>query len=184
MLLSLTALENVWNKIVSPVALQDSYRENLYTCLAELAEDAGFSSMDQFMQHGKTSCLWHSIAVAYYSCLLTQLLRLRCNQRSLAMGALLHDYFLYDWHIADPSHRLHGFLHPRRALQNARQHWQLDPVADDAILRHMFPFTPIPPRYLESLVVCLVDKYCALYEVCSADPYAHLRVQFHSVLSP
>jgi len=41
-------------------------------------------------------------------------------------------------------------------------------VERDCILRHMWPLTPVPPRYLESLIVCLTDKAVALGESWNA----------------
>ena len=80
-------------------------------------------------------------------------------------AALLHDYFLYDWHDKDPSHRLHGFTHPRRALENAAADWELTDRERDIILHHMFPLTPLPPRSREAWLVCLADKLCAVQEM-------------------
>ena len=34
----------------------------------------------------------------------------------------------------------------------------------DIIIKHMWPLTIIPPRYIESFIITLVDKYCALKE--------------------
>ena len=65
----------------------------------------------EFVQHGDTTVLLHCVAVAYFSLWLVNFLHIRCNEKSLVRGALLHDYFLYDWHTPDPSHRLHGFHH-------------------------------------------------------------------------
>ena len=102
------------------------------------------SQESAFLQHGVTRCLLHSIAVAYYCDRLAGYLQaLRFRRRQLLRGALLHDYFLYDWHDPDPSHRLHGFHHPCRALGNAPfkisawTRWE-----QNIILRHMFPLTP------------------------------------------
>ena len=92
------------------------------------------------------------------------MLRIRTDQRALVRGALLHDYFLYDWHKADPSHRLHGFYHPGTALRNARQDFALTPREENIIHRHMFPLTPMPPATREAWIVCLADKYCAAAE--------------------
>lgn len=42
--------------------------------------------------------------------------------------------------------------------------------------KHMFPLTLQPPRYLESLLVCLVDKGCSLYETAvRRNAYPSLR---------
>ncbi len=79
-------------------------------------------------------------------------------------GALLHDYFLYDWHVPNAETRLHGLRHPRRALQNAREDFALTPLEADIILRHMFPLTLVPPACPEGWAVCMADKLCALLE--------------------
>ena len=104
--------------------------------------------------------------------------------RALVRGALLHDYFLYDWHAFDGgAHRLHGLFHAGRALKNARAEHALSPIEENAIHRHMFPLTPIPPRCREGWLVCLADKACALCEVfCPAylravAPMAEARAQ-------
>ena len=85
-------------------------------------------------------------------------------------GALLHDYFLYDWHEKSDDHRLHGFTHPARALKNAEEIFDLSVVEKDIIKRHMFPLTPVPPAYRESYLVCLADKICSSYESNSQRP--------------
>lgn len=121
-----------------------------------------------FLQHGAVTVFAHSFAVACLCLYLARILRLRVDRRALVRGALLHDYFLYDWHVPDPSHRLHGFSHPRRALENASRDFDLGPVERDAIARHMFPLTLKPPKYRESALVCAADKLCALCETVSA----------------
>ncbi|MEA5038009.1 hypothetical protein SDC9_17369 [bioreactor metagenome] len=118
----------------------------------------------QFMQHGDTNVYDHCIAVARVSCLLADKMGLSVDRGSLIRGALLHDYFFYDWHVPDPKHRLHGFTHPKRALQNAMDDFALTTVEQNMILRHMFPLTPIPPRCLEGWVLCIADKFCSALE--------------------
>lgn len=121
--------------------------------------------MARFTQHGTTSTLDHTVSVAYQSLLLARTLRLRVDEASLVRGAILHDYFLYDWH--DPvgeRERWHGFTHPGRALANAERDFDLTPIERDVIKRHMFPFVPIPPRTLEGWLVCMCDKWCTVNE--------------------
>ncbi|BCJ93214.1 phosphohydrolase [Anaerocolumna cellulosilytica] len=118
----------------------------------------------QFIQHGNTSVLEHSILVAYVSYRVALKLKLPVKHRELIRGALLHDYFLYDWHEKDKNHRLHGFYHPFTALRNAERDVKLTAIERDIIKKHMFPLTLIPPRHMESLLVCLVDKFCATCE--------------------
>ena len=143
--------------------------------LIKVAAGTELLRMDAYIQHGDTSTLWHSIAVAYFSFLLARRLRLHCQWRSLICGALLHDYFLYDWHIPVKGRRFHGFTHPGEALQNARRDWQVDAIQRDIIMKHMFPLTPRPPRFRESGLVCLVDKGCSLAETFRKGRYRSLQ---------
>lgn len=131
--------------------------------------------LNGFMQHGNTSCLLHSIAVSYYSLVLMEILHLKCDKESLIVGSLLHDYFLYDWHDKDPSHRLHGFFHPKKAYMNACRDYDINCIEKDIIIRHMFPLTIVPPKYKESIIVCVVDKICSTYEIFKTDPYKKLH---------
>ena len=39
----------------------------------------------------------------------------------------------------------------------------------DIILKHMFPLTVKPPRFKESYIVMLADKYCAVYETLAVN---------------
>ncbi len=144
-------------------------------CIHKLTENTSILNMSTYIQHGKTSCLHHSIAVAYYSFLTIKALRINCDYQSLIMGAMLHDYFLYDWHIKDPSHKFHGFRHPGFALNNAMQVRDLNKIECNIIQRHMFPLTPIPPIYRESIVVCLIDKLCSTYEIFHPNTYKYIK---------
>lgn len=79
-------------------------------------------------------------------------------------GALLHDYFLYDWHTKHEGHSLHGFFHPGRALKNAERDFSLSPTERNMIKTHMFPLTLPPPKCKESWILVVADKVCAIKE--------------------
>lgn len=113
-------------------------------------------------QHGDTSVYRHSIYVAYISLLLARHLRIRLDRKALVRGALLHDYFLYDWH--ERGHRLHGFRHAKTAMHNAHRDYVLNRTEKNIISRHMFPLTLPPPQCREGWLVCLADKWCAVAE--------------------
>lgn len=144
-----------------------SRREKHYfdRLLYHLLKKPQFGQMNGYIQHGQTSCLAHSIAVAYLSYWLCRRLHLAISYKSLIRGALLHDFFLYDWHDKDPSHRLHGFHHPRRALANAERLFLLNPVERQIIATHMWPLTlRALPCHPAALLVCLADKFCSSVE--------------------
>ncbi len=130
-----------------------------------LEREGRYARTRHFVQHGGVSVYEHCVRVAALSCRLADAFGVEVDRDSLIRGALLHDYFLYDWHEKDDSHRLHGFTHPRTALNNALQDWDLDEVEQNVILRHMFPLTPVPPACTEAWLVCLADKMCAVQEM-------------------
>ena len=131
--------------------------------------------MNGFIQHGQTTTYQHSIAVAYYSLRLVRAMGIRCDERSLVRGCLLHDYFLYDWHDATQApDRWHGFTHPHHALVNAERDFSLNDTERDLIEHHMFPLVPLPPTCREGWIATLVDKACSLREVFAKNPYKDL----------
>ena len=151
---------------------QDEYFNT--ECL-KTAENSHLTSERKFIQHGSTSCLMHSIAVAYFSYKAAKKLHfIRFSDGELIRGALLHDYFLYDWHVPDKSHRWHGFFHPGKALANAKRDFRLTEREKDIIAKHMFPMTLYPPKCRESALICIVDKVCSAYEVFAV--YKNKRV--------
>ena len=120
-----------------------------------------------FIQHGDVSVYAHVCSVARASLAAADALAragVRVDRASLLRGALLHDYFLYDWHDAGNGHRLHGFSHPYTACRNAAADFELTARERNIIKRHMFPLVPIPPTCREAWIVCLADKWCALRE--------------------
>ncbi|NLA96177.1 MAG: phosphohydrolase [Clostridiaceae bacterium] len=139
----------------------------LLTYASDILHSEGMQSEKNYRQHRDVSCYEHSIAGALMSVRLASFLRIKLNMRSLVRGALLHDYFLYDWHDADKSHRFHGFIHARRALRNAERDFTLTAIERDIIVKHMFPLNPRPPRFRESLIVIVADRICAFREILS-----------------
>ena len=130
----------------------------------DILSSEGMRSQRAFPQHGGVSVYAHSVTVALMCLKLARALRLRVDERALVRGALLHDYFLYDWHVKDAAHRWHGFTHPARALANARRDFGVGSIEADMIACHMFPLVPRMPRCRESALLCAADKLCALRE--------------------
>jgi len=118
------------------------------------------------IQHGNTTVYKHSLNVAVKSLEWAEKLHINENKKELIRGALLHDYFLYDWHNKDKGlHDLHGFRHPYFAAKNAKRHFKdLSDREENIIKRHMFPLVPIPPKTKEGWIVCFADKVCSFEE--------------------
>jgi uncharacterized protein len=128
--------------------------------LLELSEVAKLS---QYNHHRGKTRLEHVKEVAYLSFLWGK--RLSLDTEAIVRGALLHDLFYYDWLHEGP--RLHGFRHHNIALKNAREITLLTKKEEDIIKKHMWPLTVVPPRYMESLVVSLVDTFCSARDYLS-----------------
>lgn len=134
----------------------------------DIINSPGMQSEKEFMQHGRISCYTHSLSVANMSIRIARSLRVHTDVKSMIRGALLHDYFLYDWHEPDAGHKLHGFTHARKALVNAERDFNLTDIERDIIVKHMFPMNICLPLHRESCIVTLADKLCALREVFTA----------------
>lgn len=143
---------------------------DLYRSIQKEAEDilssGNFDITKDHIQHGNMTVNHHSINVAKYSLAISKKLPIQFSEKELVRGALLHDYFLYDWH--DTEHvspfRLHGFFHPGIALKNAEKEYNLTVRERDIIKKHMWPLTVIPPMCREAWVVTTADKWCSLME--------------------
>ena len=130
----------------------------------DILRSPGMEKEKRYLQHGKVTVYRHSLSVACLSLYLARRFRVPVEERALVRGALLHDSFLYDWHVREPSHRWHGFRHAGFALRNASRDFQLGPIERDIIRKHMFPLNLALPRYRESALVSLADKLCAAGE--------------------
>ena len=143
-------------------------KEKLEEIIAFLRENTRFDETKNFIQHGNTSVYTHVISVAKKSIEIAEKYNLKVDMDSMIRGALLHDYFLYDWHDGKRERWIHGFTHPMRAYKNAKSELNLDRIERDIIIKHMFPLTIIPPRYLESWIVTYSDKYVSAVETVSS----------------
>ncbi|MCX7655220.1 MAG: phosphohydrolase [Treponemataceae bacterium] len=143
------------------------YRHPLfYTMAAPLVLSASFQRL-RAIPHHDASIADHVITVAFWCFMIARLLGLRKHLPELIRGALLHDYFFYDWRISRPRNgKLHGFHHPQEARENAEADFgPLSPIEKDCIEKHMFPLTLRPPIYRESVLLCIIDKIVAFSEV-------------------
>ena len=141
--------------------LRRSFEAQIKKEVEMLEQGSRFSMTKDFIQHGEVSVFVHCICVAYLSCSIMRFFNIKANITALILGALLHDYFLYDWHDGERCRKVHGFTHPFKAVRNAREDLDITPLEENIIKRHMFPLVPVPPRYREAWIVCIADKICA-----------------------
>ena len=153
-------------KFESSLRKQREWHYLLKTYGSDILDSDNFQKTKDYIQHGNMTVNNHCIDVAKYSLALKKKLGVKCSERELVRGALLHDYFLYDWHdkTRDNRKRLHGFYHPGIALHNASKEYKLTNREKDIIKKHMWPLTVVPPQCREAWIVTAADKYCSLLE--------------------
>lgn len=141
--------------------------------VSSILDSSNLQLTKTFTQHGNVSVFAHCMAVAAYSEKLAKKLGIEHDTESLVRGAMLHDFFLYDWHeTSNIGDGLHGFAHPYTASKNALKEFNLSPRELDIIRKHMWPLTLTKiPRYRESWLVCAVDKYCSVLETFRLNKY-------------
>lgn len=149
-------------QLLSDIEKDKEYLEDV----KELLENDAVKSMHNYIQHGTTTTFDHCLSVSYLSYKLAK--KLNLDAKSTARAGLLHDLFLYDWHKVahnKPLFEKHGFTHPQVALNNACKYFELNEIEKDIIAKHMWPLTLTHvPKYKESMVVTMVDKYCSTKE--------------------
>ncbi len=132
-------------------------------CVDGILNSSEVRMLDNFKHHHFTTRFQHSLNVSYYSYCMCR--RLGWDYRSAARAGLMHDlYFFENTSIDENGNRLLK-NHPFVALRNSESIFNLNDIEKDAIVNHMWPFTSLGrPKYRESVVVSLSDKFCAVME--------------------
>ena len=124
-----------------------------------------YEEMKKYYSHSDVTVYEHCLAVARRAYEKAVGKRRPVDIHALVRGALLHDYYLYDWHDKNKGFRWHGFKHHRFALANAEQDFDLTDKERNIIYSHMFPLTFwCLPRSREAWIVTLADKRVAFAE--------------------
>ena len=143
---------------------RDDMFEHEFEALASpLCSQGRIQELRGFTQHGRVSTYDHVMRVSRAALRLSRNLRMDISEQELVRGAMLHDYYLYDWH--EPDHAGHATKHPLRALANAQEDFELTDRERNIIASHMWPLPPTRiPRCREAWLVCIADKWCSLKE--------------------
>ena len=130
----------------------------------DILKSKNFIKMKEYIHHGHISAYKHSITVAYLVYKHYKDKKMKYELKDVVRGALLHDYYLYDWHHKGEGHRLHGLRHPYFAYKNAKRDFEVNKVMKDIITHHMFPLVIIPPKTKPGWVVSYLDKVASHHD--------------------
>ena len=109
--------------------------------------------------HHNSNRLNHCLKVSYLSYKITK--KMNLDYESAAIGGLLHD--LYFDRVADKETKKEKIKlftggHPKDALKNATDLFELNELEKDIIVSHMWPLSLKVPKHRESFIVSMVDK--------------------------
>jgi len=139
-----------------------------YDCIADIIDSEELERLKQITHHISTTRFQHCVNVSYYSYILCR--KFRLNARSAARAGLLHDLFFYDRKEYNSSREKgqphHSRMHSEVALKNASELTDITLLEKDMIEKHMWPMTLKMPRYKETYIITVIDKYCAVLEFC------------------
>ncbi len=132
--------------------------------IKDIVTNSSVLSLKEHVQHMKGSRYEHCYEVAFYTYVICK--KWGLDYISATRGAMLHDFYFYDWRNkgVEGQKHFHAYRHPRIALHNATENFELNALEKDIILKHMWPLTLPFPRFSESYIVTFVDKYCAIKE--------------------
>lgn len=119
--------------------------------------------MKKYRQHYKISCFIHCLFVSYNAYLICR--KHKLDYISAARAGMVHDLFLYDWRKRKDGRKgFHAFTHGKEAFKQASTFMNINDIEKDIIIKHMWPVTLSIPKYKETYVITLVDKYFAIME--------------------
>lgn len=131
--------------------------------IAEIIENEKVQEMKLYRQHFDVSCFDHCLHVSYNAYLICK--KHNLDYISAARAGMVHDLFLYDWRKREDGRKgLHAFTHGKTAYENASKFLKLNKIEKDIIINHMWPVTIALPKYKETYIITLVDKYFAMAE--------------------
>lgn len=143
-----------------------------YLIVNKILENDEFLKRKKYRHHGDISVYEHSLSVSILSYNMAKKINLLfgkiiLNEYDVAVGALLHDFYYKPYtedHEKKPLLKKHGFVHAREAMENSKKFFPqlMDKKIENIILRHMFPLNIIPPKYLESWIITIADKYVSM----------------------
>ncbi len=144
--------------------------QEFYEIINPILNSEEFIKRKDYVHHKDVSVYDHCLKVAYKAYLLA--IKFKADKIVAARAGLLHDFYYKPWLDEEgkivggkkPFFKKHGFVHAKEALDNSIKHFPnfMDEKTRDAILKHMFPLNKNIPRYKESWLVNLADKYVSL----------------------
>ena len=152
-----------YNKVVEKALKDDEY----LNIVKDILFNREVLRLKKYSHHASVSRYEHSLNVSYLGYKLGK--KLHANAKELARAGLLHDLFFYDLDEYEKKGRgyfnSHAYTHGKVALKNERKIFSLTKREEEMIEAHMWPLTIVPPRYIETYIIGIVDKHSTISEL-------------------
>ena len=134
---------------------------------SDILAHPSFQALSRNKQHHNSNTYAHVIHVTVLAIKFARTFHVKVNERALVRAALLHDYYLYDWHDKANRKSRHARRHGKYAADNAERDFGLTEEERGYIENHMWPINPLhPPKGKVGWIIVYADKVATFQELC------------------
>lgn len=150
--------------------ITEEQKQSLEKIYQAFLHDEKIIRMKSISMHRGSNCYIHSFRVAKRA--IKRALgsfRKNINLELVLLGAILHDYYLYDWREDRSKLHGHGKNHPYIASENAEKDFDIPIEVKKIIKSHMWPINFSEyPKTREAKIVSIADKIVSLKEALTS----------------
>ena len=151
-------------------------QNRLETIYQAFLNDEKILRMKDISMHRGSNCYIHSFKVAKKA-IKKSLNRKDVNLEVVLLGAILHDYYLYDWRKDRSKLKKHGKNHPSVAIENAIRDFNISEDVKKVIKSHMWPINIKDyPKSKEAKIVSISDKAVTIGESLTSKKYKQKKL--------
>ena len=144
--------------------IDDEQKEKLENLYQSFLNNEKILRMKDISMHRGSNCYIHSFKVAKKA-IKKSINKKNINLEVVLIGAILHDYYLYDWRQDRSKLRKHAKNHPGIAINNAINDFDISDDVKTVIKTHMWPINiKAFPNTKEAKIVSLSDKAVTIRE--------------------
>ena len=173
-------------KYIDQSVVLNPYFDEWFNIVKDILLNDEFQKRKIFPHHHDMSVWEHSILVSFKSFTIAK--KIKINEKNVAIAGLLHDFYPWCWinteeleifengkYLEENKRKkktifeMHAFTHGKAAAKNYIEYFpELENKRiTNAIKRHMVPVTIVPPRYLEGIIITIIDKTNSIHELPS-----------------
>ena len=155
--------------------ITDEQKKELEDVYQSFLHDERILKMKEISMHRGSNCYIHSFKVAKLA-IKRALCHKKGNLEIILLGAILHDYYLYDWRVDRSKMKSHLSSHPYTAAENAERDFGIHEPIKKVIQSHMWPvnFRDFP-KTKEARIISNADKTIYFKEIVCSKRYKKKR---------